>query len=337
MTILDDALRDQTVLVTGATGFIGGALALRLAQEEGARVTGIGRNLDAVPFLPAAGVQLQRVDLQDVDALRAAMAGQNIIFHVAAWLSSRHGEADQAYALNVAATRELVRLAADAGVQRFVMVSSIAAYGPPDAPIMDESHPVDPSPANDLYGRTKAEGESEALRLGRESGLPVTIVRPAQVYGPRSMNWTVGMLRLVQRGVPTIVGDGSGHALPVYIDNLLDGMLLAAVRPAAIGQAFQFCDPPVLWRDFFAYYGAMCGRRPRAIPGWAAGALVWVNEVFHLGLPLNRERMRFLQARSTYPTDKAARLLGYQPRVAIQTGMARAEAWLREAGYLERR
>lgn len=337
MTILEYAFRDQTVLVTGATGFIGGALALRLAMEEGARVTGIGRNLDAVPFLSPAGVRLQRADLQDTAALSAAVTGQSIVFHVAAWLSSRHGEAAQAYALNVAATRELVRLAAAAGAQRFVLVSSIAAYGPPDVPTMDETHPVDPSPANDLYGRTKAEGEIEALRLGQELGLPVTIVRPAQVYGPRSMNWTLGMLRLVQRGVPTIVGDGSGHALPVYIDNLLDGMLLAAARPAGIGEAFQFCDPPVLWRDFFGYYGAMCGRRPRAIPEWAASALVWANETFRLGIPLNRERVRFLLARSTYPSAKAEHLLGYQPRVDIQTGMARAEAWLRETGYLERR
>ena len=104
------------------------------------------------------------------------------------------------------------------------------------------------------------------------------------------------------------------------------------VIPSSV--VFQFCDPPILWREFFGYYAAMCGRRPRAIPSWAAGALVWANEKLNLGLPLNRERVRYLMARTIYPTAKAERLLGYQPRVDSQTGMARTETWLREAGYI---
>ena len=334
MTLIEHALQDQPVLVTGATGFIGGALAWRLATEEGANVTGIGRNLAAVPFLEPAGARFLHADLLAAPAMRRAVAGQAVIFHVAAWLSRRHGDEQEAYAINVEATRQLVRLAAEAGVRRFVHVSSIAAYGPPAGPVMDESRPLNTDQTNDIYGRTKAQGESEALRLGRELSLPVTVVRPAQVYGPRSMTWSVGMLRLVKKGIPTLVGDGSGYALPVYIDNLLDGMLLAATRPEAVGEAFQFCDPPILWREFFGYYAAMCGRRPRAIPSWAAGALVWANEKLNLGLPLNRERVRYLMARTIYPTAKAERLLGYQPRVDSQTGMARTETWLREAGYI---
>lgn len=334
MSILNHALQGKRVLVTGATGFIGGRLAQRLAVEEGAKVTGSGRQLEAAAYLQTAGVTLQRADLQQAEEMAALVQGQEVIFHVAAWLSDRHGEEAAAYAINVEATRRLAQQAAAAGVARFVHVSSIAAYGPPLVPLMDEGQPVDASQRNDVYGRTKAAGELAALAVGQATGLAVTIGRPAMVYGPRSMTWSVGMLRLVKRRVPTLVGDGSGHALPVYVDNLVDGLLLAAARPEAVGEAFNFCDPPVPWRTFFGYYGAMCGRRPIAIPHWAVKGLVWANQTFRLGMRLTPERVRFLTARTVYPFDKARRLLGYEPRVDIETGMGQTEVWLRQAGYL---
>ena len=101
-------LKGKKVLVTGATGFIGGRLAERLATEEGALVTGTGRNLSKVPFLREAGVQLQSVDLCDEVGMAQVVAGQDVVFHVAAWLGS-HGQREQAEAFNVQATISLLR------------------------------------------------------------------------------------------------------------------------------------------------------------------------------------------------------------------------------------
>lgn len=332
MSYLNGALHGKKVLVTGATGFIGGRLAERLAAEEGAIVTGTGRSLDKVPHVRDAGVNLIHADLLDKEAMQAAIAGNEIVFHCAAWLL-RHGGEEAAQRFNVDATETVVRLAATAGVQRVVHISSFSAYGPPTQQVMDESVPVNPQQP-DLYGRTKAQGEIRAFAVGKEVGIEVTAVRPATVYGPRSMDWTVRMFELVSKGVPVIFGKADGYAYPVYIDNLVDGILLTAVRPEAAGEAFQFCDPQVDWRTFFSHFSRMSGRKLRSIPGWAAAIMAWIVETFHLHLPLNRERLKFYKRKTLYPNTKAATLLGYQPRVSLDEGMAKSEAWLREAEYL---
>ncbi len=333
MSYINNALKGKRVLVTGATGFIGGRLAQRLATEEGAIVTGTGRHLEKAGFLQEAGVRLLAADLLDEAAMKTAVADQHIVFHVAAWLGDRSGDAQSAYAVNVTGTENVVRLAAMAGVSRLILVSSINAYGPPKHLNVDESHPLNPN-QRDAYGRTKAIGEMRARELANELGLPLVVVRPGMVYGPRAQSWTVGLLKLVQQGTPVIFGDGSGHAYPIYIDNLVDGMLLTAVSPNAPGEAFNFCDPPVDWRTFFDFYARMSGRPARRIPLWAARLLALANEKLHLGLPLTRERLEFYILPASFPTTKAQQLLGYSPRVSLDEGMKQAEIWLKENGYL---
>lgn len=334
MTMINHALKDKKVLVTGATGFIGGRLAERLAREEEAIVTGTGRNLEAVPQVVEAGVALQHADLLDEEAMRQAMQGQEIVFHVAAWLG-RHGTEQKAYALNVAATALAVRLAAEAGVKRFVHVSSIAAYGhPPKVLHVTEDQPLD-TEQEVVYGRTKALGEIRAFELGKELGLEVTAVRPGLVYGPRAQSWTINMIELVCKGTPVIFGDGTGHAYPVFIDNLVDGMLLTAVHPKAAGEAYNMCDPVVTFNEWFGFYGQMCGREPRRIPYWAAHILVVLNKLLGLDLPLNRPRLRMYALKAEFPATKAKEQLGFESRVSIEEGMKITEAWLREEGYLQ--
>lgn len=325
-------LKDKTVVVTGATGFIGGHLAQRLAVDEGAVVTGTGRDLSKVPFLPAAGVNMVTVDLRDAAAWPSVLAGQEIVFHAAAWLGS-HGQGEEAATINVEATGQLVRLAAAAGVKRFVHISSIAIYGVPRQPVITEDTLFNEE--NDLYGRTKAAGEQLALTLGQELGIEVVVIRPGMVYGPRAIGWSVRMVQLVQKRVPVIYGGGRGHAYPIYIDNLVDGLLLAATHPAASGQTFNFTDPAVTFKEWFSYYGRMCGRKPISMPLFLAHLLVWANDRLGLRLPLSRQRLDYLLAQSSFPTDKAETLLGYYPRVPIAEGMRRTEAWLRQEGYLE--
>ncbi|MCP4417155.1 MAG: NAD(P)-dependent oxidoreductase [Chloroflexi bacterium] len=333
MSIINNALKDKKVLVTGATGFIGGRLAEILACDEGAIVTGTGRNLDAVSFLVDVGVILQKADLLDEDAMRQAMSGQEVVFHVAAWLG-RHGGEERARALNVTATELAIRLAAEAGVKRFVQVSSIAAYGHPKQLLVDEDQPLD-TEQEIIYGRTKAEGELRAFALGKELGLAVTAVRPGLVYGPRAQSWTINMIKLVCKGTPVIFGDGSGYAYPIFIDNLVDGMLLTAVHPQAVGEAYNLCDPVVTMREWFGFYGRMCGRKPRSIPLWAAHLLVTLNKPLRLNLPLNRARVRMYSLKIDFPATKAIEQLGYQSRISIDEGMKMTEVWLRETGHLQ--
>ncbi|MCA9925244.1 MAG: NAD-dependent epimerase/dehydratase family protein, partial [Anaerolineales bacterium] len=254
MSFLDGKLHNKHVLVTGATGFIGGRLAQRLSAEEGAIVTGTGRKLEKALFLKEAGVNLVQADLLDSEKMGRLVQNQDVIFHVAAWLGRRGYGEERAYALNVTATESLIKQAAAAGVRRFVLVSSIAAYEFPTTRIIHEDTPLDPEQSV-IYGRTKAIGEQRATALSKEMGIELAIVRPALVYGPRAESWTIKMVKLVQKGLPVIFGDGTGTAYPVFIDNLVDGMLLTAVHPDAVGEAFNFSDPVITMNEFFTYYG----------------------------------------------------------------------------------
>lgn len=326
------ALRDVPVLVTGASGFIGGRLAERLAAVEGARVTGAGRTFRDDAALRGAGVELRQADLRDRAAMERLCEGKQIVFHLAAWLMRGKGGDEGAHAVNVDATRALAEAAAAAGARRFVLASTIAAYGLPPVDDIDESVPIDVG-QRDLYGRTKALGELAARDVAARTGLSVTIARPAMVYGPGSPGWTIGMLRLVQRGVPVLFGD-EGNAYPVYIDDVVDALLLAATREEADGEAFNVSDASVDWPTFFGYYGKMCGKRARRVPMPVARAIAWTNERLDLGIPLTVDRLDTYVRPLRYPAGKAERLLGWRPRVALDEGMRRSEAWLREAGLL---
>jgi 2-alkyl-3-oxoalkanoate reductase len=332
MSYLQGALAGKRVLVTGATGFIGGRVAERLVVEETAIVTGLGRNLDKAAHLAQLGVRLERVDLGDNGRLDHLMARQDVVIHAAAWTGG--GPPELAHDLNVTATGNLVKLAAEACVARFVLVSSMAVYGdPPRQGQIDEDHPLDTAQTNP-YSRTKALGEQTARAAAQASGLELAIVRPTMVYGPRSDVWTVRMLNRIQSGVPMVLGDGSGYAHPVYIDNLVDGLLLTAVHPQAVGEAFNFSDPPITWQRFFQYHADMAGCKLRHTPLWLGRLIAGVADLLRLNLPLNGRRVQYYLNQATYPVHKAEQRLGYRQRVSIDEGMAQTEAWLRREGYL---
>jgi nucleoside-diphosphate-sugar epimerase len=120
----------------------------------------------------------------------------------------------------------------------------------------------------------------------------------------------------------------------VFIDNLIDGMLLTAVHPEAAGEAYNLCDPVVTFNEWFGFYGNMCGKKPRRIPFWAAHILVILNKLLGLDLPLNRPRLRMYALKAEFPATKAKEQLGFESRVSIEEGMRITEDWLREEGYL---
>lgn len=325
------SLKGKRILVTGVTGFIGYRLAERLVTEQQAQVTGLGRDPEILAGLTAMGVRTRQLDLRDLDGLHEAVQEQDVIFHLAAAKGTSPEEV--AEQINVATVEILVREAAEAGVKRLVHVSSMAAYGPPDREVMAEDHPLDVE-QEARYGRTKARGEQQALYFGRQLGLEVVVIRPGMVYGARGASWTLNLFKLVKRGVPVLFGGGLGHAHPIYVDNLIDGLFLAADHPQAPGEAFNMVDQAIPWRDFLAYYGAMGGRKPRGLPLWFARIAISLVRPFIGRTESADSLLTFYTNRSTYPTTKAQALLGYQARIDLVEGMRLTEAWLREAGYL---
>lgn len=331
------SLHGKRILVTGATGYIGGRLAERLVQERAARVRVLVRSPEKAGWLAALGCEMVVGDLTEPASLRRAVTDCAVVYHAGAWVSERGARAE-VWAVNVTGTQELVEAAVAAGVERFIQVSSCAVYGSRQEFEIDESTPF--RSGSSLYADSKIAAEEVVWRAAREQGLPVVVARPSQVYGLGSPQFTLRPIRMIQQGTLVLVDGGRHLCKPLYIDNLVDGLLCCGEHPAAVGEGFNFTDgAPVPWRDFFGAYAAMLGvKRLPSVPyplAWLGACLVegvaWV-----WGKPslLNRRVIRALRSNNSFSIRKAGQLLGWQPRINLAEGMRHTEVWLRAHGYL---
>lgn len=327
-------LKGETVLVTGATGFLGGAVARRLA-EDGAQVKALARRPDRDRYIrDVPGIEIVQGDITDAGRMREVTAGCTYVFHVAAALG---GELDLQRRVNVTGTRTVVEAAAAAGVRRMVHISTIAVYGYRHRADASESTPVDPG--HDPYAITKAEAEAALREAAEANNLSYSIIRPGMIYGPRSRPWTQGMFKLARRNPTIFLGDGSGSAYPIHVDDVVDLTVLAATHPRAHNEIFNAApDPSPTWREFLGAYSALAGHdRWLGIPPFL---LVPVAAVMGLVLPRNNRLkdlphlLKFLQSNITYRMDKARDLLDWQPRIPLDEGIKGCAPYLREKGLL---
>jgi nucleoside-diphosphate-sugar epimerase len=318
-------------LVTGATGFIGAHLVRRLAvMGQPTRVLcrpGSERRLPA-----GLDVDVARGDLCDRESLVSATRGVTRIFHCAGRVSDwgRHTTFD---AINVRGTHWLLEAAAACGVERFVHTSSIAAFGTPSPSYFDDATAINHS--RDGYSRSKARGEQLALAFHRERGLPVTVLRPAVVYGPNG-TWLEQPLAMIERGRMFLLAGGAGTCHPCYVDNLVDAMLLAAEHPAAIGEAFIVGDgESISFRDYFDAIASIAGKPPvrRSLPRLFALGMAGVLELVarvtgSAERPLlTRTAVAMVATRSEMSIDKIRCMLGYRPRYTFAGAIAELRAW----------
>ncbi len=318
-------------LVTGASGFIGSHLAKELVAAE-ADVVGLVRDASRASRLHEAGATSVEGELTDHASLRAAMDGCDLVFHLAATVNASKPWSHYR-AVNVTGTEALADAALAAGVRRFVYVSTVSVYGWSAGPGIDEASPHLPS--RDAYADTKREAESLIQRLVAERGLPAVIAQPSQVYGPGDQNWTMTPIRLLRRGRLSLVNGGRGVIQPIFIDDLVDG-LLAVARDGVLGESYILCGKEVVTlRDYIAHLAEMLGKPvPSSVPYWLALPVASVNEmlarVFGYEPTLSRRAVRSQVLESTFDGGKASRELGFEPSVTMDEGMSRIAAWLRE-------
>jgi len=220
----DGALAGSRVLVTGATGFIGGRLVERLVLEHGAEVRALVRNLAGAARLarfPSGSVTVLRGDVTNPADLERAADGCDLVFHCAYGTS---GSQKHRSRVNTEGTRRVLAAAQAAGARRIVHLSTLMVYGATADGDLDETAPRQP------FGNPYSDSKLEAERIVLSSGLPVAVLQPTAVYGPYGGVWTETVLKALKAGRQILINGGDGLANPVYVDDLVSAMLLAAVR-----------------------------------------------------------------------------------------------------------
>ncbi len=325
------------VMITGATGFIGGSVARRLLAR-GDSVVVLARRASRAQALGAAGATVIEGGLCDAAALRAAARGCDVVIHSAgvprpaSWATFRE--------VHIAGTQSVIDAAKTAGVRRVVNIASQAVmFGGRDLIGVNESvgypkHFVDP------YSVTKAAAEQVALRANDRGGLEVTSLRPAVVWGrgDSTVLPIMAKLALSPLGVP-MCGDGSNIEATTHIENLVDAIVLAMTAAAAPARAYLVLDGfRVTWRECLAKQLEAAGvrqkfgRAPRLIAEPMAMLLDQVAALIGAPVPLALFGVRTAQTSRDFVTTRARDELGYTPRVGLEDGLADLRAWVREIG-----
>jgi nucleoside-diphosphate-sugar epimerase len=306
-----------TALVTGATGFIGRRLAARLAKD-GHRVRALvlpGEDPAAIPELAGiARLEVVTGDVTDGGSIARAVSGAGRVYHLAAVVGD-WGDEDAFERINVGGTRHVLDAAAHAGVERVVMVSSIVVYGS-----QLRTGPCDEDAPRELgvgpYSRTKRASEELALDYDAFGRVPVTVIRPGNVFGPGSSLWVDEVAALLRKGAAMWLDDGDGDADLAFVDNVVDVIARAADASGAAGRIYNATDGAgVTWKQYLTDLAAAAGAPPprRHLPAGVATAVgAAMAHAQHRPL-FTREAAQLLASRAPVPNARAAAELGYEP------------------------
>jgi len=329
----------MAVLVTGATGFLGGRLAqVLVARGEAVRI--LARPNSDIRHLDGLPIEIVPGDLATTASLADAVKGVTHIYHCAG--CSTDWAADAVfYAANVAGVRNLLEAARHvSALQRFLHVSTTDIYGYPAVPC-DESHPL--TDVGLPYNRTKCQGEECVWDASRRSGLPVTVVRPATIYGPRSKDFVIEIAKLIRQGTMALIDGGRSPGGFCYVDNAVDAIIRAATLLETLGRPYNLSDgTSETWRQYIdALADGLGERRPWInIPSTVAFPLARSLESTHrlLRLPgrplLTRHAVYLLSRNQEYLIENARRDLDFSPAGSFDEGVARTVNWLRNTLYM---
>ncbi|HEY1413340.1 MAG TPA: hopanoid-associated sugar epimerase [Rhodopila sp.] len=328
----------MTTLVTGATGFVGSAVARTLAARGHtlrllARPSSDRRNL--------AGLDAEIVtgDLTDPGSLRRAAAGCQYVFHVAADYRFWVPDPDAMLRANVDGALSMVRAAAEAGAERIVHCSSVAALGQiGDGTPADEATPIKEADFVGIYKRSKYLAEKAVLDLARRESLPVVVVNPAAPVGPRDIKPTPTgkmILDAAAGRVPAYIDTGLNI---VHVDDVAEGHVLAAEK-GRVGERYILGGENMLLKDILALVADVAHRRPPSIR--LPEAVVWpaafvmekLAKITGIAPLMTRDHLKMARKKMFYSSAKAMAELGYAPR-PVRLAVEDAVAWFRTSGML---
>ncbi|XUU60719.1 NAD-dependent epimerase/dehydratase family protein [Erythrobacter sp. HA6-11] len=334
-------LKGKKCLVTGAGGFIGGALLTRL-RDIGADALGTTLDQEQCDALRSKGHRAAVFDLTETKDAVPLLEGVEYVFNVAAMFNETEASEADYFNVNETATRAFAEAAYDAGVKRFVHVSTVGVHGDVmEIPATEES-PFNPM---DRYHRSKLAGERAIMMMARELGedeMVITVNRPAMVYGPGDMR-QLKLFRLIARENFVMIGSGNTLAHFGYIDDQVDSLLLSAVAPRdqVHAEAFNIASgKPITLNDAVKVIAKALDmenpdtRLPLAPVMLLATAIELVCKPFGIRPPLSRRRVGFFTHNRAFDLTKAQERMRYEPRVDLAQGARKTVQWYRERDLL---
>jgi len=329
------------LLVTGGTGFIGSHLAEE-GRRRGAQVVALGltdrpEEKANAALLASKGVEILPGSITYAELCARAMRGVTHVFHLAVAMREG-GKSDQFFeAINLDGTRSLLEAAGSGRVERFVYCNTIGIYRHREPGITSEGSPLRPG---NIYERTKVAAERMVRDHAAHANVSSTVLRPADVYGPRDQR-LLKLFKGVARGRFPLFGDGAGRRHMVYVDDVVSAFFAACERQEAVDEAMIVAGPrPCTLRELIeqvrqATGSARYGFRLPLAPMLAMAAVVEdVCRMLKLDPPIYRRRMDFFTSDSAFDISRARRLLEWAPQVDLAEGVKRTYEAYRAAGEL---
>jgi nucleoside-diphosphate-sugar epimerase len=324
------------VLVTGATGFIGGHLVDALVEKD-YEVRCLVRKTSNTEHLKKLGVELVYGNITEPNSIEKVLDGIDTIYHLAGVLG-QWGVPDKVYwDVHVQGTQNLLEASQKHDIRKFIYCSTAGVTGPGFTLPQDEYLPYNPS---NTYENTKAEAEKLVIKYHHENGLPVVVIRPEFIYGPGDMH-TLGLFKTIRKRMFVLIDGGKAIWHPTYIDDLIQSFLLCLNNPRAIGEVYIIAGERYVTLKELAIIIAKELNVPSptlSLPKGFVFVLSAVDQltgkVFKFDPPLTIPRVKTLCRSGGCSTLKAREQLGYSPTVTLEEGVRQTAQWYRENGYL---
>lgn len=324
-------------LVTGATGFIGSNLVERLLRE-GWKVKALVRVKSSYTAIKKWGVDIFVGDITNSKSVQEATRGADVLFNCAAALSHHRLPDKDYWEVNVKGIENVLKACNKSEMKRVVHISTVGIYGKTGKIALNEEDSPKP---DDIYSKTKFEGEKLIWREIKRGHLYITIIRPTIGYGhgdtrPGFLN----LFKLIKKKLFIPIGDGKNLFHTVYVDNLVDALILAATKKEAINEDFIIGDEPCPTMGQIIHEIARVENTsipPVYIPNniaFSLGKIFDLSEALGLPAPLNSRRVKFMTENRKFSTDKAKKVLGYKPKVSLAEGIDCTYKWYKNNGYL---
>jgi nucleoside-diphosphate-sugar epimerase len=329
--------QQETILVTGGTGFTGSHLVKRLlSQGHVVRVLDNQRGL-FYSELEGLGADITQGSITDTKLVEQLIQGCTIVYHLAAAFRKINDPKEEYWNVNVNGTRNLAEASLKQEVKRFVYCSTQGVHGHIKTPPGNESSPITPA---DYYQYTKYQGEIVVNEFAKQ-GLSIVILRPTAIYGPGDPGRWLILFRQVSKSRFLMFGNGKTNYHPLYIDNLIDAFELAVEKESAIGGTYIIGDNHYYsLNEIVEHVGEALGKKTQMvhlpfIPLWLlALATEILYKPLNISPPLFRRRVDWFRQNRAFDISKAKRELGYHPRVDFPTGLRCTSKWYLENKFL---